>query len=141
MKMFSHKKGWNSGMTQALMVPPPIPLIKGTYDGQPDKDIVKLKLRRDPTSSTSDIYEFSMSLFENGDMEEFLLFVSNFNTTVAALGTLETCTNIQYLHPIFHGEELRKFDSLSADVESTEPLNMEYIIKGLTFYFPLVNFL
>ena len=53
----SHKKGWNSVMTQAHMEPPHIPLVKGIYDGKPDKDFVNMKLRRDPTSSTKDPYD------------------------------------------------------------------------------------
>ena len=62
-----HKKSWNLGMTQVHVEPPPIPLIKGKYDGKADKDFVKLKLRRDPTSSTSDLYGFKMYLFENSN--------------------------------------------------------------------------
>ena len=42
-----------------------------------DGDYVKLKLRRDPTSSILDLYEFMMSLFDHGEPEEFLLFVRN----------------------------------------------------------------
>ena len=34
---------------------------------------------------------------------------------------------------------LRQFDSLSADVESTQTLNVDDIIKGLEQYFPPVN--
>ena len=45
---------------------------QGKYNGKLDKDFVNLKLHRDPTSSTLDLYEFRMSLFENGDPEEFL---------------------------------------------------------------------
>ena len=45
----------------------PITLIKETPTGKSDVDDVKLNLRRDPMSSTSYIYEFRMSLFENGD--------------------------------------------------------------------------
>ena len=62
-----------------------------------DKYFVKLKLCRDPTLSTSDLYELKMSLFENGDSEEFLLFVRNFNITLAASGMPETGAKIQYL--------------------------------------------
>ena len=49
------------------MEPPPIPLIKETYNGKLDEYLVKLKLRRDPTSSTSDLYEFNMCFFDHGD--------------------------------------------------------------------------
>ena len=53
-------------------------------DGKSDNYLVKLKLRRDTMSSMSDLYEFKMSLFENGYPEEFLLFVRYFNMNIAA---------------------------------------------------------
>ena len=76
-------------MTLSHVEPPSIPLIKGAYDGKSEKDLLKLKLRRRPTSSMSDLYGFRMSLFDNGDPGEFLLFVRNFNMTLAASDTLE----------------------------------------------------
>ena len=80
-----------------------------------------------------------MFLFDNGDPEEFLLFELNFDMTLAASGTLETGAEIQYLCTLVRGKALRKFEVLSADVESTETLNVEYIIKGLELYFSTVN--
>ena len=97
-------------MTQAHLEPLPIPLMKGTYVGNPDKYFVNLKLCRDPTYNTSNLYEFRMSLFDNGHPEEFLLFVRNFNTTLAATGTLDMGANIQYLCTLVCGEALRQFD-------------------------------
>ena len=73
-----------------------------------------------------------MSLFDNGEPEEFLSFVRNFDTTLAASETLEVDANFQYLLTIFRGESLRQFDLLSADVESTETLNVDYIIRFLS---------
>ena len=46
---------------------PPITLIKETYNGKPDKYFVNLKFCGYPTSSTPDIYEFKMSLFDHDD--------------------------------------------------------------------------
>ena len=69
---------------------PPVPFIKETSTSKSDVDYVKLNMRRDPTSSTSDIYEFRMSLFDQDDPEEFLLFVRNLQMTLAASETLET---------------------------------------------------
>ena len=43
--------------------PPLIPLIKETSTGNSDVDYAKLNLRRAPTSSMSDLYEFRVSLF------------------------------------------------------------------------------
>ena len=121
------------------MDPLPIPLIKETYNGKSDEDFIKLKLCRYPTSSTSDLYEFNMSLFDHGVLEEFLLFIRNFNMTLAATRIMDTDTIIQYLCTLVSGEELGQFDFLSPDVENTETLNVDYYIKGLALYFPPVN--
>ena len=80
-----------------------------------------------------------MSLFDNGEPEEFLIFVRNFNMNPVAIGTLDMGVKIQYLCMLVHGEALSRFDSLSADVESTETLNVEYIINVLELYFFHVN--
>ena len=68
---------------------------------------MKLKLRRDPTLSTSDLYEFKMSLFDNDKPEEFLLFVHNLNMILAASGTLEVGEKFWYLHTLVRREVLR----------------------------------
>ena len=82
-------------MTQPHVEPLPIPLIKENHDGKPDNFFVKLKLHRYPASSMSDLYEFKMSLCDNGKLEEFLLFVWNFNMTLAEAGTLEADAKFQ----------------------------------------------
>ena len=46
---------------------PPIPPIKKTNDGNSDKYFVKLKLRKDPISPTSDLYEVKIAFFDNGE--------------------------------------------------------------------------
>ena len=66
MRNVLQKKGCNSETKLAHVEPPLIPLIKKTYNGKSDRDFVKLKFRRDPTSSMADLYEFKMSLFVNG---------------------------------------------------------------------------
>ena len=82
-----------------------------------------------------------MAPFDNGDPEEFLLLIRNFNMNIAASGTLETAAKVQYLHTLLRGEALRKFDLMSADVESTNPLTVEAIILGLGTCFFTVNLL
>ena len=76
------------GMTQPHVDPPLILLIKKKHNGKLDKHFVKLKLRRYPKLYTWDIYKFKFSLSDNGEPEEFSFFVSNFNMTLAASGTL-----------------------------------------------------
>ena len=69
----------------AHVEPPPIPLIKEISTGKSDGDYVKLKLRRDPKSSTSDLYEFMISLFDHGDPEE-VFFRAKFPNESCSLG-------------------------------------------------------
>ena len=77
-----------------------------------------------------------MSLFDHGDPEEFILFVQNFQITLAATGTPDTEEKFQYLRITVCGEALRQFDSLSSDVENTDTyLTVYYLIKGLAWYF------
>ena len=94
-----------------------IPIIKETYHGKSDGKYVKLKLYRDPSSSTSDLYEFIMSLFDHDKPEEFLFIVRNFKMTLATTVTLETDAKVQYLHTLVRGGALRQFDLLSSDME------------------------
>ena len=84
-----------TGITHPHVDPPPIPRIKEKHDGKSDKYFVKLKLCRDPTLSTLDLYELKSSLFYNGETEEFLLSVRNFNMTLAASEMLEAGAKYQ----------------------------------------------
>ena len=68
-----------------------------------------------------------MDLFDNGNPDEFLLFIHNFNTTLEEPGTLKASANIQYLHTLVRGEVLHWFDNFSDEVGSTTPENLTYI--------------
>ena len=74
MKNISSKKVWTTGMTHPHVEPPPIPLIEETHDGKSNKDFVKLKLHRYPTLSRLDLYDFKISLSDNGEPEDLLFF-------------------------------------------------------------------
>ena len=100
------------------------PLIKSKHDDKSDKYSLKLKLHRDLTSEKSDLYEFKMSLFGNSDPEEFFLFIRYLKMAIKASVMLETVREVQYLRTIVRGEALRQFDSMSADVESANPLTV-----------------
>ena len=45
--------------------------VKIMHNDKLDKDFVKLKLLRDPTSAQSDLYELKISLFDNGGPQAF----------------------------------------------------------------------
>ena len=108
-------------MTQAHVEPPTIPLIKGICDGNPGKYFANLKLRRYPTSITSYLYEFRMYFFQNGDPEKFLLFVRNFNMTLAETWTPDTGEKIQYLLTLVCGEALLQFDLFLLTYKTQKP--------------------
>ena len=78
-KNFFHKNNWNEGVVQVHVGPPLIPLIKRNNDDKSDKDCVRIKSRRDPTTQKSDLNEFKMALFGNGEPEE-LFFLSVIST-------------------------------------------------------------
>ena len=69
------------------------------------------------------------------------MFVFNFNVTLAASGALEAGEKYPYICTLVCGESLRQFYLLYSDVESSETLNIDYIIRCLSQYFFPVNFL
>ena len=135
-----HKNKWNLGVVQVHMETPHTSLIKSNHNDKADKDFVIMKVRRYPTSYKSELYEFKMALFDNGNPEEFWLFVCNFNTTLAESEIMETAAKVQYICTLVCWEVLRQFESMSSDVEDTNPLTAEAIILGLGAYFPLLIF-
>ena len=140
MKKLLHKKGWVADTNPAHVELPPIPLVNEKSTGKSYGDYVKLKLRRDPMSSTSELYEFMMSLFDHGDPDEILLFVQKFQMTLASTGTLETEVKVQHLRTLVCGEALRQFGLLYADAKNTEtPLDVDYLLTCLAWYLPPVN--
>ena len=80
-----------------------------------------------------------MSLFYNGELEEYLLFDCYFNMTLAASGTLEAGAKSQYLRTLVLGEALCQLYLLYADVAGIETPNYDYIIRGLAQYYRPVN--
>ena len=98
-----NQNSWNSEMRLVHVEPPPIPSVKVKYHVKSDKDLLKLKPFRDPTSSTSKLYKFNIPLFQNCKLEE-LLFVRNFNKTLMESGTLEVGAKFQFLCMLVHRE-------------------------------------
>ena len=83
------------------------------------------------TSENYDLYEVKMALFDNGDLVELFLFISNFDTNLKASGTLKSSAKIQYLCMLVRGKALRQFGALTAEVGSATPENLTPIILVL----------
>ena len=124
-------------MTQAHVEPLPTLSIKSKLNNKSDTYFVRKTVCRDTTSEKLNIYEFNMDLFDDGKTEEFLLFVSNFKTSLAAAEKLATGAKTQQICYIVSGEAINNLESLSDDVEGTNTLTVENIIKELDSYFPL----
>ena len=58
MKLGNNK--WLNAYVQARIRPPPIPLIKETNIKTEGKNIIKIKMRQDPVSATSETYELKV---------------------------------------------------------------------------------
>ena len=72
-----------------------------------------------------------MTLFDKYEPEEFLLFVSNFQMTLEAPGTLAVAVNIQYLCILLCGKALCQLGTLSIEVESTTKEHLKLILLRL----------
>ena len=58
--------------------------------------------------------------------------MQNFQTTLAALVTLETEVKVQYLCTLVRGGALDQFDLVSADAKNTgTQLDVDYLLKDL----------
>ena len=105
-----------------------ITLIKSKNNAKSDKDSVKNKFRRDPTSEKSNLYEYKTAFFDNGYPEVFLLFVRKFHITLEALGVLTVRAKIQYLCNLLCGIALSQLDTLYVEVGSTTMTQLNHII-------------
>ena len=90
-------------------------------------------MRRYPTSEKSDLYEFKMELFDNGDTEEFLMFIHNSQITLGVSGTLGASAKIQYLHTLLLGETLCQLGMLSVEVVSMTTTHLNRIFRYVIF--------
>ena len=87
----------------------------------------KIKLRRYPTSEKSDLYELEMTLFDNGETDQFLLFVRNFQMTLKYSGALTDSAKLQYLCSLLMGEALCKLDTLCVEVGIMTTIHINHI--------------
>ena len=83
------------------------------------------------TSEKSYLYEFKITLFDDGDPEEFLLFVQNFQITLEVLWKLSAGVKIQYICTIVRGEALHQLEMLYVEVVNTTSKHLKLIILCL----------
>ena len=76
------------------MEPHPIPLLKSWIDMKSYKYYAKIMLLKYPMSETPDVYNLKMTLFDNGDMGELLLFKQNYHMTLKEPGSITAGDNL-----------------------------------------------
>ena len=67
-------------------------------------DYMEIKLRRNPASELSEIYEFKSALFENENTEVFVLFAKKLNLMFKSSRTLQANAKLQYLRTLLFVE-------------------------------------
>ena len=97
-------------------------------------------MRKDPTSEKSDLYKFKMTLFDNGNPEEFFLFMQNFKMTPEALDKLFSSVKLHYLPTVLHGKAPCQIDTFYDQTGSTNTPHLNRIILGVGTYFYLLTF-
>ena len=85
-----------------------------------------------------DIYGFKLALFDNGDPEEFLLFVRNFQITLEASVLLTSSANIKSICMLLYVEALHQLGTLSVELVCTTMTHVNRIILVLGTYFFLL---
>ena len=139
MDNISHMKSWSIDVVQIHVYRPPIPLIKSNNDIKSENYCVKIKFCRDPTFENQDIYEFKMALFDNGEFDEFLLFMQNSNMMLNESWMLTDNKKLQYIRTIIRGQALHQLDTLCGQVGSTTMSHLNHLVLGLGTYFPPMN--
>ena len=130
MNNVSHKNIWHTGAKKNVE-PPPFRLIKSKNDTKSEKDQVKIKMHRDLRLEHLNMYEFNMTLFENGEPEETLLFVHHFNMLLNAYGMLSASSKLHYICNILHIGAIYQFDDLCIQIGSTAMAHLNQVILGL----------
>ena len=129
MNTFSYHKGWIYRALQIYVDPPHIPLIKSKLDTNLEKYSFKIKLCRNATPQKSDVYEFIMSIVDNGYPEDFLI-LKKLQYDAQIVGNSDSRCKHQYLRTSLWGKGLREFETIFDHIRNTTttPLNQILLV-------------
>ena len=96
----SHNANWLSSDIHAHIEPQINTLIKVELGEERTINIIKFKMRRNPTSAISETYNINISMFEDGQPEEFLALLNNFSIAIDGTGTTSPSGRINYVSMI-----------------------------------------
>ena len=129
---------WLSADIQARIKPPPIPIIKLEVDDERTTNIIKVKMRRNPSSAASKTYSINMNTFDYGQPEEFLPLLNNLKISTDGTGTTTPSGWVNYLHTMLQRKALREFNGLQSQYSGFTNSYLKFIQEGLLEYlFPI----
>ena len=99
-------------------------------------NIIKIKMCRNLSNANLETYKLNIAMFEHGQPEEFLMLMKNFKNAVDGTEIKLETRMINYLHTLFHGEALWKFDKLVIQNTGTSNAHLKFIQEGLLGYLP-----
>ena len=122
----------------AINEPSSILMIKKEVEIK-DKNLIKIKLRRNQISTTSEKYLFRVGNFESGSPEEILQLLINFDKAMVGTRTSSNVRNIVFLRTLLQSEALLEYDLIVVTFQITTMTHLQDIRKGLLKYFFLRN--
>ena len=80
-----------------------------------------------------------MNTFDDGQPEEFLSLLRNFNIVIDGTGNTTPSGRINYLRTMLSGQALREFDKLQSQYRGATNNRLKLIQEGLLEYFFPIN--
>ena len=97
---------------QARIEPLPNPPIKLELKYEHAIYTLKVKMKRKSIPSASETYNMNISMFNDGQPDEFLALLNNFKIEIDGTGTTSPPGRINYLLTMLCGQALREFDEI-----------------------------
>ena len=125
---------WLSAEFQARIKHSLILLIKKYPKESNEYDIIKIKMRWNPSDAASEMYKLKIVTFKHSQPEEFPQLMNNFKREVDRSGTTTVVGKTNYIRTLLHGEAIREFDKLSSQNAGTNIAHLKSIQEGLLGY-------
>ena len=100
-----------------------------------------IKTRINPSSAASETYNINMNTFDDGQPEEFLSLLRNYNIATNGTGTTTPSSWINYLRTMLCGQALREFDKIQSQYGGATNNYLNIIQEVLLEYFFTISVL
>ena len=82
-----------------------------------------------------------MSTFDDGQLEDLLALINNFNVSIDVIGTTSPSGRINYMHTMLHSKALTELNKPASQNHGTINIHLKHITDGLLGYLFLINYL